>query len=480
MDKYYRNKVTIPKNEPLRFQILSWETFDKSIEEDSEDSEDLEYKIYAFGITDKEHSICVEINDYTPYFYAKIPNDLQNSWSDFKTKQLEQYLKKKLFRFKDSLLKVSVVLKKDLDGFTNEENFKFIKIITKNEKTYTKCKYILCPWQNRPKPIIQSISPCELNFILYEANVEPFIRFCHIQNIKLCGWCEIEKYRDSDNSRCQIDISCKWPNIKPFNKRSIAKFSIISFDIETFSERAVKKQKNIFPDKNLESDVIFQIGSTLHVFGTNEKIEFGFTLKSPKDNDCTEQDSIITLKYSTEKELLQGWIKFIRKIDPDVLTGYNINTFDWDYIFTRCKMLNIELDLYYLSRLYDKPAEFKEQKLKTAAYGENEFKFLYCYGIYNSDLYTIIKREQKLPSYKLDLVAKHYIADQKDPLSPLDLFNYSIGTANQVATVLKYCLKDCTLVINLILKLCIFTNNIGMANVTHVPRYLFRIKRTAN
>ena len=329
-------------------------------------------------------------------FMQKFQMNLQDSWSDFKTKQLEQYIKKKLYKFKDSLLKVSVVLKKDLDGFTNEENFKFIKIITKNEKTFTKCKYILCPGQNRPNPIVQSITPCALDFKLYEANIEPFIRFCHIQNIKLCGWCSIEKYKESDNSRCQIDISCKWTNVKPLNKRDIAKFRILSFDIETFSERAQTRQKNIFPDKNLESDKIFQIGSTLHIFGTNEKIQFGFTIKSPKDDDCTEQDSIITFKYSTEKELLQGWIKFLRKIDADEFTGYNINTFDWDYIFTRCKMLNIELDLYYLSRLYDKPAEFKELKLKTAAYGENEFKYLYCYGIYNSDLYTIIKREKKV------------------------------------------------------------------------------------
>ena len=144
MENLYRNKVKIPTNEILRFQVLSWEKFDKPVDEDQD--EDLEYKIYAFGVTDKEQSICVEINNFTPYFYAKIPDNQQDTWSDFKTKQLEQYIKKKLYKFKDSLLKVSVILKKDLDGFTNEENFKFIKIITKNEKTYTKCKIYFMSW----------------------------------------------------------------------------------------------------------------------------------------------------------------------------------------------------------------------------------------------------------------------------------------------------------------------------------------------
>ena len=48
--------------------------------------------------------------------------------------------------------------------------------------------------------------------------------------------------------------------------------------------------------------------------------------------------------------------------------------------------------------------------------------------------------------------------------------------ADQVATVLKYCLKDCTLVIDLILKLCIFTNSTSMANVTHVPVTYLELK----
>ena len=64
-------------------------------------------------------------------------------------------------------------------------------------------------------------------------------------------------------------------------------------------------------------------------------------------------------------------------------------------------------------------------------------------GILNSDLYTIIKREKKLPSYKLDYVANEYIGDQKDPISALDLFNMSYqGTAKEVATIIHYCVKN--------------------------------------
>ena len=468
METYYRTKSKFIKNIPLRFQIISWEKFDKEVNGD--DEFDLEYKIYAFGITDTNKSICVEINEFTPYFYVKIPEHLQQTWTDMKTEQVRLYIRNKLYKFKSSLKKVSVVEKKDIDGFTNEENFKFLKIIVASEKAFTKCKYILVPGANRQPVVIPNVSGRNIEFKLYEANIEPFIRFCHIQNVKPSGWCEVTQYNEEDNSRCQIDISCKWKNVTPINITTPAKIYILSFDIECYSERGHKAQRNIFPDPELENDIITQIGNTLHIYGTNIKQEYCFTINSSIDKYVEEQQTdIITIVCETEKELIQKWIKFIRKIDPDIMTGYNINMFDWNYIYIRSRILNIELDIGYLTRLHDNPAKFVTDKLVTNAYGENIFNYIKAPGILNSDLYTIIKREKKLSSYKLDAVAKEYIGDQKDDLKALDLFNMAKGTAIEIATVVRYCVKDCTLVIDLILKLCIITNNIAMANVTWVP-----------
>lgn len=466
MEIYYRKKPTTSIKGTVRFQILSWYTYDKEI---NDDEFDLEYKIYAFGVSEKGESVCVEINDYTPFFYARIPEDLQETWTDFKTLKVKSYLKNRLYRFRESLMKVSLVEKKDLDGFTNEKFIKFLKIIVSNEKTFTKCKYILAPGGGRSLPKIEGVNKAPISFKLYEANIEPFIRFCHIQDIKLSGWCEVSKFSEEDNSRCQIDIACRWRNILPIDIKNVSKMYIISFDIETYSAKGQQMQKNIFPDPNEPNDIITQIGNTLHIYGTSNKIECCFTINSKQDNYVKEQEGIITYAFDTEKEMLKAWIQFIKKTDPDIMTGYNINNFDWEYIYIRAKYLELEPDLQYLSRLYDKPAYYKQDKLITNAYGENIFKYISAPGILNSDLYTIIKREKKLPSYKLNYVAQEYIGDQKDDLKALDLFNMSQGTAQEIATVIHYCVKDCTLVINLILKLCIITNNVAMANVTWVP-----------
>ena len=107
-----------------------------------------------------------------------------------------------------------------------------------------------------------------IEFKLYEANIEPFIRFCHIQNVKTSGWCEIKNYEEEDNSRCQIDVSCKWKNVTPIDVTQPAKIYILSYDIESYSERGYKAQRNIFPDPALKDDIITQIGNTLHIYGT--------------------------------------------------------------------------------------------------------------------------------------------------------------------------------------------------------------------
>ena len=92
LETYYREKFKTNK-EPLKFQIISWNKLDKEI---NDDEYDLEYKIYAFGVTENNKSICVEINEFTPYFYVKIPDHLQKTWNDFKTEQVRLYLRNKL------------------------------------------------------------------------------------------------------------------------------------------------------------------------------------------------------------------------------------------------------------------------------------------------------------------------------------------------------------------------------------------------
>lgn len=61
-----------------------------------------------------------------------------------------------------------------------------------------------------------------------------------------------------------------------------------------------------------------------------------FTLK-----DCGHIVGSQIHSFEDEGELLEKWSEFFREVDPDVVTGYNINNFDWPYLLDRAETLGV-------------------------------------------------------------------------------------------------------------------------------------------
>lgn len=50
--------------------------------------------------------------------------------------------------------------------------------------------------------------------------------------------------------------------------------------------------------------------------------------------------------------MLEAWASFVRRLDPDIFTGYNINNFDIPYLLDRAKHLKLK-KFAYLGRMLD-------------------------------------------------------------------------------------------------------------------------------
>ena len=129
-------KVIIESMDIIRFQIIDWNQYHESEDNDDMNSSDdneynkninLKYKIRIFGKTDQGKSIYVNINNYTPFFYVKIPNE----WNLTKVISLVNYLKSKISNqnLNKGLINFEIVERKDLYGFTGYKNFKFLRLI---------------------------------------------------------------------------------------------------------------------------------------------------------------------------------------------------------------------------------------------------------------------------------------------------------------------------------------------------------------
>lgn len=219
----------------------------------------------------------------------------------------------------------------------------------------------------------------------------------------------------------------------------------------------------VFPP--LEGDCIIQIGTTVHCYGETEcNYKNILTLGT-----CDPIDGVDVITCETEEELLMKWRDLIIKIDPDVITGYNIFGFDMQYLYWRSKELGISNEFCKLGRIIGHKSEYIEKELSSSALGDNLLKFIDMEGRVLIDIMKVVQRDHKLDSYKLDNVASHFMKMNKNDVHPSDIFRLQKGSSADRKIVADYCVQDCALCNHLMMKLEILANNIGMSNVCNVP-----------
>ena len=176
------------------------------------------------------------------------------------------------------------------------------------------------------------------------------------------------------------------------------------------------KTMKIFPD--VEGDKVTFIGSTFMKYGEKEPYLNHCVVLNTCDD--SKQKGTVIEQCKTEKELLLKWKEIILKEDPDIIIGYNIFGFDYDFMFKRSLENNCYREFLQLSRndgedCYERDYETGEVKIEESkiviASGEHNLKFIKMNGRVQIDLYNYFRRDFNFPSYKLDYVAGQFISD---------------------------------------------------------------------
>jgi DNA polymerase delta subunit 1 len=229
----------------------------------------------------------------------------------------------------------------------------------------------------------------------------------------------------------------------------------MSFDIECYSSTGA------FPDPKNPHDVVFQIGMTTKEFGKE-----GFL-----DRKCLclkETAGPDVESFATEKELIKAFEKYLIKIDPDIITGWNIFGFDLEFLIVRAT-IHCGLSPVW-GRIRGEVAALVEKNLSSSALGNNELKMVPMKGRYVFDLFQDVKREHKLESYSLNNVSKWFLKDQKNDMPVKEIFRrYRDGDAAELGEVAEYCIQDTVLPHKLMEKLCQIQNQVEMAKACWVP-----------
>jgi len=209
------------------------------------------------------------------------------------------------------------------------------------------------------------------------------------------------------------------------------KGTIIDILLDKKIEREVKlfelnKSLNmVFP--KLQGDKVTFIGSTLLKYGEKDPyMNHCIVLNTCSEIDMKNINSkTIIESYQTEKEVLLAWKKFMERENPDIVIGYNIFGFDYEFMFRRAEENDCVEEFLKLSRNKDEICgnkvkdengretnkyKLEESSIKIAS-GQHDLKFIKMNGRLQVDLYNFFRREENLSSYKLDYVAGHFIGD---------------------------------------------------------------------
>lgn len=462
-------------------------------------SQKKEFVIHLFGADEFGKPIRCDVTGFRPTFYIRLPEEKTSQCAE----TIKQYINGQGIPMGE--LNIKRIMKKIFYGFTANTYFPFLQIDVPSLSLFRNLRGLFLDDKLNPMTKRPLDGPLKGKSIeVFEANIDPMLRFIHSQNIQPCGWIRIKDGKNSvsEDGEGGLVIECDYEDVLPTKgPRVSAPFLTASWDIECFSmtgdfplaKRTWKKTakdvlalttdgaqacklilnslstgqdpvstlpKGMTPiycqlKKPLEEistkligiqgkieDILqesgerdYQIESIEKLLGNTLKnmvylvgdpvIQIGTTLTrgTPETTerhlfvfpDCTPIDGIIVHSYKTEKAMILAWFEWMIERNPDILIGYNVFGFDESYLWYRAEELGLihgNSPIHQLTRLFALSGEVKleEKFLSSSAMGDNLMYIWTTQGRLQIDLFHYIKRNNTLPSYKLDEVTKHFMS----------------------------------------------------------------------
>jgi len=433
-----------------------------------------EFVIQLFGSTGNGKQVQVDVVGFRPTFYLALPLlktlaaiDAIRAYMTFQGIPLSQ-------------LTLKQVQRKKFYGFTANRLFPFLEITMPSLTLFRLVKNLFLNDKSEPYTKRQLGSPYRKGETpeVYEANLDPMLRFFHTQNISPCSHVQIRGGMDlvEDPSAESIALSVPYTDIEPFVKQETAPFRLVSWDIECYSQtgdfpvanKEWSKIATVLESRKgaeetyqecvrrlYETGVMGQLrpkktvadlerklsGKAFKVAQSNAVvpmlqglkdiltigdpvIQIGATVTSNTSDvslerhlfvwpSCEAIEGIVVHAYEEESAMIEAWFQWLLTINPDILIGYNVFGFDERYLWDRAEDLGLTGPngaVHGLTRIMDCEVKLEEKRLSSSAMGDN---FLYIWtlqGRLQIDLYHYIKRNEQLPSYKLDEVTKYYLS----------------------------------------------------------------------
>jgi len=189
--------------------------------------------IHLFGVTAEGKPLRVDVEGFEPFFYVKLPVRLKETQEMF-LERLTQTINEKnnLVLKTPNAYTVTFERRKVLMGYTAGKDFTFAKISVQGLQAWRSIKSLFLDKENTPIFFLYNNRP---PLEVFEANLDPMLRFFHLQNLKPCGWASIDDVDEPDTSEV---YQVMWDSVcaEPAPPIPCAPFLHAYWDIECYSE----------------------------------------------------------------------------------------------------------------------------------------------------------------------------------------------------------------------------------------------------
>lgn len=417
--------------------------------------------VRLYGVTGDGHSVLVHCYNYEPYLWIEAPPN----WLPVHTQALMRELNSQLggqTHLQETVVRIEQHQKRSIMYYKGGNLHPHLKIVVQLPQNIPKLRSLLsdrgiaCPsaWDGVRV------------FPTFESNIVFPMRFLVDNQIGGCNWLTVPYGKfvsvPAKTSNCQIEVACSFESVKNHDAvgdyLSIAPFRILSIDIEC------QGRKGMFPEP--EKDPVIQIANHCICYGAESEplTRTIFTL-----NSCAPIAGANVYSYEREEDMLLAWSSFVKEIDPDILTGYNISSFDFPYLLNRAATLKVKEAFHYWGRQINDRTIPREKRFQSNQMGNRVYTEVIMEGRITMDAMVVIQRDYKLRSYSLNSVSQNFLGEQKEDVHHSIIADLQQGDDETRRRLAVYCLKDAYLPIRLLDRLMCIVNNVEMARVTGVP-----------
>jgi len=357
--------------------------------------------IRLFGKTKDGKTVCVFYENYYPYFYFSSNKDLE---------EIRAILEK---NFQHLILRIDKVRKYYPIGYRREKE-EFFRV------------YLSDP--SKVPQVREFLVSSGLASKTFEADILFKYRFLSDFDLYGMRWYRVEGEIVNTKS-LKVEICCRAKNFEELNYLENAPLKVLALDIETTAKEGR-------PNPKKDKIIMVSLAFSEEYEGKKSLVLVSRLTKHNGD----------TKIFKDEKEMLEELVKIILTYDPDIIVGYNINSFDLPFLKERMKENKISSSI---GRSEDKPLQVKKV-------GEKYRNHIL--GRVVVDIYEIVKEMVsrgliRLKRYTLDDVGKALVGEGKIEVKKSDISRiWEKGTGEEIERLIEYSRRDAMLVLKIFLE----------------------------